>query len=359
MNETQILLLKILANVLFSAPIEAFETSPELFEEAAQQAVYAMLPNVKDELFFRIIRKNLLVFDQHRKIHEMMKSAQIPYVILKGCTSARYYPEPMRRMAGDVDIYVCDADFPRTMKVMTDHGYAMKKDDGVMHAAFADETGITIEVHRRISGNNDKVESVFENVIEQAEEVDGMMMPSAYHHCVIMLSHMAKHFALEGFGLRHLCDWAVFADQVDVSRWETELKTLGLWKFARVVSLVCVEYLSMPYRDCYGTDDEHIVSEIMEDVLASGNFGKKDYWARCAQIKYIGAANEGGIKNSLFISAWNSLKAKATAEKKSRIAVLIGYCGDLVHRERKPDTLRTIQNAKKRKMLYQKLIDKE
>lgn len=55
------------------------------------------------------------------------------------------------------------------------------------------------------------------------------------------------HLLGEGIGLRHLCDWAVFADSLKEkefrSLFETKLKSIGLWKFACILSQVCYKYL--------------------------------------------------------------------------------------------------------------------
>ena len=37
------------------------------------------------------------------------------------------------------------------------------------------------------------------------------MVPTAFHHGLVMLLHVAGHLINTGIGLRHLCDWAVFA----------------------------------------------------------------------------------------------------------------------------------------------------
>ena len=36
-------------------------------------------------------------------------------------------------------------------------------------------------------------------------------MPSHFHHGLNLLLHTNQHLLGEGLGLRHLCDWAVFA----------------------------------------------------------------------------------------------------------------------------------------------------
>lgn len=40
------------------------------------------------------------------------------------------------------------------------------------------------------------------------------MLPSPFHHGLIILLHTCHHMTGEGIGLRHLCDWAVFVNSL-------------------------------------------------------------------------------------------------------------------------------------------------
>ena len=116
------------------------------------------------------------------------------------------------------------------------------------------------------------------------------MQASAFHHGLVQLMHTAEHMVTSGVGLRHLCDWAVFAasfsDEEFRELFEEKLKTVGLWRFAQLLSLTSAKFLSAPQLPWMGDAEEELLTGIMEDILESGNFGIKDS-ERINQAKLI------------------------------------------------------------------------
>ena len=54
---------------------------------------------------------------------KLFEEAGIPLVILKGTAAAMYYPEPFRRMMGDVDFLVPQDRFDDAARLMEANGY--------------------------------------------------------------------------------------------------------------------------------------------------------------------------------------------------------------------------------------------
>lgn len=113
--------LALTANALFDArrPVPAGADWQQVYEECCHQAVPALgLRGAQAaEVPENILKKwrqtviaaaynNLRVSWEHNELDRLMKSAKIPYVILKGCASALYYPRPAERVMGDVDFLV-------------------------------------------------------------------------------------------------------------------------------------------------------------------------------------------------------------------------------------------------------------
>ena len=59
------------------------------------------------------IKANLLNFQWHGQVHQMMEELKVPYCILKGVASAAYYPEPLLRQMGDIDFLVRKEDLEK------------------------------------------------------------------------------------------------------------------------------------------------------------------------------------------------------------------------------------------------------
>lgn len=354
MNQTQYELLSVLSAVLFDARQTVPELSEELKKEALAHSVYSLLPLKKDALRTTIYAGNIRSLAEHRELHELLSAADIPYVILKGWASARYYPEPLCRSAGDVDFLLRESDFPAAEELLQTAGFRASSDRGGNHIGFHRPPRSHWEMHRRVNGSVEVTERYFATLPEEAQFMDGLRVPSDFHHCLILLCHTASHLTKEGIGLRQLCDWAVFVNRVDASQWEAELKDCGLWMLAKTLSLLSVRYLHLPRREWFGTEDGIELSAFMEDIFTAGNFGKKDR-DRYRQIKYVAGEEHQIDKANAIRQGWNSLSRKAKAQGKSRGAVLADYVGMLLRGERKIDTPKTLSAAAQRRSIYREL----
>lgn len=281
MNDTQKLLLRHLSSVLFQSTVNEPVTEDEL-QEAEAQAVMGMLPLESDKRLMQLVAHNVNIKYMHTWLHVVMASAGIPYCTLKGVTSAAYYPSPLLRTMGDVDFIVRKEDMGRADKVMEQAGCTREYYLHDHHHAFHKD-GITFELHWEVPGvPEDKltVREFLDDLINQAEMKDGCMQASVFHHGLVLLLHTAEHMINTGIGLRHLCDWAVFAasfsDREFRNLFEEKLKAAGLWRFAQLLCLTAVKYLSAPKLPWMGEAENELLDGIMEDVLESGNFGIKD-----------------------------------------------------------------------------------
>lgn len=368
-------ILSVLSNTLFvknrkDAPDSSVCMNAEanqLITEASAQAVLPLaalntVPAAKMQIN-AILAKNLNVIYEHTELHELLTSNGIPYVILKGCASAAYYDDPVLRTMGDVDFLVNPQDVSRAGVLLETNGFTPEDDPGGIHIAYHRDAS-TWELHRSVNGIpsgicGDYVNAYLSDIIDTAVDCETacgtIRIPDPFHHCLILLLHTASHLTSEGVGLRHLCDWAVFANKVDAAQWKTELQNCGVWDFARILTLVSVKYLGLPEQSWAGTADDSILEQLITDILDGGNFGKKDD-DRYRQIKYISNRGERTVdqKNAV-LQLWDTIGKKAEAEQKSKAGVIAEYIGLVVSGKRKLDTSKTIGAANQRKKLYAEL----
>lgn len=59
----------------------------------------------------------------HTYLHKLMIENSIPYCVLKGCSSAYYYPNLELRVMGDVDFLIRKEDIDKTTKVLETAGF--------------------------------------------------------------------------------------------------------------------------------------------------------------------------------------------------------------------------------------------
>lgn len=387
-NNSQKLLLCLCAKSLFDKNITVSDEidCKGLIEEAKRQTVFTYAySSIKDKcdgaydkIFSKIIAKNIRVEYVHNEVHRVLNANNIPYVILKGVASASYYKEPMLRMMGDVDVLVASESISKSDKLLKSIGFVTTDDiDGDnMHIGYKRKDGVACELHRRINGvpNNsvgDIVNKYLNDIFEKSEEYktsNGIcIVPSKFHHCLILLLHTASHLTSEGVGLRHLCDWAVFVNSFTndefVNTFEKPLKDMGLWRFAQLLTLCCIKYLGCDAKDWAGETDEDLLEKIITDILNGGNFGVNDL-ERYSQIKYISDREIGAVaQKNAFVQLLCSINAKSKNEfpfvKKSVVFLPVGWlftiCKHLyliIIGKRYIDGVSIITNAKKRKDIY-------
>lgn len=394
LSKTEQILLDILGNALFHAGhvIGSHYDWNCVLREAYVQAVPRIVlseidSNMLDtELYSKIKRKtdqilanNIRVNREHANLHQRFVSAGIPYMILKGCASTAYYPDPMLRSMGDVDFLVLKSDIERAGRVLESEGFQAWGEKHICHIVYRKNMA-HLEMHFEPSGipygrAGDLVREYLSDAIEMAIETDTefgkMIMPSKFHHGLVLLLHTSHHLTGEGVGLRHLCDWAVFVDSLTdelfCELFEEKLKAIGMWKFAQILTQTAVHYLGCKEKKWVGKEEQEVTKAIILDIFAGGNFGKKDI-ERSNESRIISNRGKSGIGRTsmfrqLFLSLNEVVRTRWGISKKCPVLLPIGwiffgvkYLIWIVMGKRKAiHPKKMIEGASARRDLYQKL----
>ncbi len=328
LTKEQNLLIDVLSEVLFSTgktPSADGADFLKLWNESQLQTVSVLVFNkmplisfsdeavafVKNNLNNWFI-KNILIAREHTHIHKMLNGAGIPYVIIKGMASARFYPDDLMRMMGDVDFLVKECDLKKVHKLLTADGYSAAKKEHTHHITYT-KNGIRAEMHFLPPGipqgkTGEILKSYFENITDEAKEastsVGAITVPSDFHHGLLLLLHTIHHLTGDGLGFRHLCDWAVFVSSQNEEQFremfEEKLKKTGMWEFAKILTKTCEMFLGAPCLLSNNDAKEDTCKKLILDIFSSGNFGQKSE-DRSHESLLISSKNEKGIKEkSLF-----------------------------------------------------------
>ena len=378
LSKTQTALLSLLSKGLFAKEVNIDVSDwKSLFREANYHMVFPIVFDASKEYVgnkellekaARFSRHNIAstvtLNYAHAELHRLMERNGIRYVTFKGLASSLYYPKPELRNSGDVDFFVKKEDFKSCETALLNEGFICEGEEGI-HSSYQKD-GIVLELHRTLNGMPDNElgekirQEVLENLIETAVYTESgqgkVMIPDKFHHGMILILHTLSHMTDEGIGLRHLCDWAVFASALSDEEFkllfERKFNEYGLLRFARILSLCAVKYLGAPSKEWHGEADESIIERLICDIMASGNFGNKDD-DRKSQIKYISDRGEKTVKNgSVLRQGLKTISKKARYEQKSKPAVVIEYLKNVLSGRRKPDSVKTIESAAERKALY-------
>ena len=320
------------------------------------------------------ISGSIMVTRNHGRLDTFLNENNIPYCILKGAATAYYYPDPSLRAMGDVDFLVPTEAFDEaTAKLLAD-GYIMADDDHPCHKVFKKEK-VHLEMHFEVAGmpegeNRKALEKYFADIFEKSTigVVDGIKFnnPSQLHHALILLLHTYHHLLSEGVGLRHFCDWAVFANN-----FKAPLKEIGLWRFAQILSLTASEYMGLPYREWMGSVDGDVTYGLICDILSGGNFGRKDK-ERSQQGDMISNRGKDGVSKSGILQLIKNKNKQAAKSfslfKKVKLLYPFGfifmgirYTFMVIFGKRKAVNIKNAtESAKSRRKLYEqfKLFEK-
>ncbi len=390
MTSTNTLLLKLLSatiSYIKNATLVDENLVASILSEAKSQAVFPLVYSalVDDgydlsayqSQYFGIISGNVKVAKEHKQLHKLLSQNKIECVFLKGCASARFYPDPLLRTMGDVDLIVRESDIPKVTALLIENGYKIDDidSDNQAHISFHNhKTNVHIELHRQILGipENDvgeKIKTYFDDIFKKAVLENGeYLRPCDFHHGLILLLHTAQHLTREGVGLRHLCDWAVFvaifSDADFCALFEKPLKEAGLWKFAKILTRFAVKYLGCPPKAWCGEPDDAVLEALLCDIFVGGNFGKKDF-TRYQHIKYISDRSEDmhnkTLARQLFSNIFEKSKQEIDFVKKipwllpfGVICIAFKYLFLIITGRRKLDNKAIIEKAYDRKELYDK-----
>ncbi len=263
--------------------------------DAAASLPEAFLPpesvrsNAINETIRQMTNNECLMMAQDEMINILNRS-HIPYAILKGTSVAALYPKPELRVQGDIDVLVSDGNFDYTIEVLSASRYQLMPSDPSYDVKLYKDN-IRVEVHRAVSDippgeAGDLIRSALADALASARPINieshSFAALADRHQALSLLLHMRFHLLNSGLGLRQLCDYALFIQQVDRQAWEEEidpvLRQTGLWRFAAILAKTCHLYLGMPMESCpWCMDaDEAACAKVIADFFRSGNFGCKD-----------------------------------------------------------------------------------
>lgn len=262
--------------------------SREVFEELKIHAIAALpatvLLNVRIDKDLReewqtIIIQQITNYAQYT-YEQACLPITVPYVILKGTSAAQYYPFPEYRTMGDIDIMTRREDFAEACATLIENGYVENTskiaEDFGRHRGFI-KNGIEVEVHSFFALLNDP---------EKARCLDDLIIHNITTSHVLpdpingltLLEHISQHLE-GGLGLRQIIDWMMFVDKcLSDTEWpefSALVNNIGLEKLAIVATQMCVTYLGLPQRTWCAGADKTLCKQLLDYVLACGNFGGK------------------------------------------------------------------------------------
>ena len=239
-------------------------------------------------------QKQYLLFEHAlSEFADLMNKHQIPYVVFKGMAVAQFYPSPYSRTMGDVDFYVPASNFDKAVSITErELKVTIERDEIDNHFCF-DYHGIRFEMHYQIETfGNAKHEKYFNRLIDtllystscfKANSKDVAMLPPL-GDLIVVFKHWFNHLLIEGVGLRQTLDLLVllnaYQDKIDFFLLQKHLKAIGYWKAFKAMVAMMEKCFGLVCANSYchlESTDYTYGDMLVQEVLSSGNFGRKAY----------------------------------------------------------------------------------
>lgn len=232
-------------------------------------------------------------FQAQRELVKLFEQEGIPLVIVKGYAAAVNYPVPKLRSMGDVDFLVPKDRFDNAKMLMEKSGYSEEygaSHEESRHIGYK-KNGVLFEMHRSMSSFGVDIDDVLEKAMAHADTgtIAGISFPMLppLENGLVLLIHIRQHLLEEAYslGLRQIIDWMMYVNrycgtEIDGSLWDDKFlelaETYGMGTLAVTVTYICREWLGLPNvpKWCDGADRQ-TAEELLEMIMASGNFGSK------------------------------------------------------------------------------------
>ena len=210
-----------------------------------------------EDILLKLVAEAESIGRQGRKVQQVadvltarFEAEGLHPVIMKGPEVAKFYPEPLLRECGDLDLYFVPSEIDKALQVA---GTVEKAPDGSFHFM---EDGINIDVHKHYFNLHTK-------------HLPAVPSPEA---TLLMLSaHILKHCMGPGIGLRQLCDMAMAykALQVPPEKLRQCFREAGLERWNKLLFSFLNKYLCAEALYDELPDPQPLLNIILE----GGNFG--------------------------------------------------------------------------------------
>ncbi len=254
--------------------------------------------------------------NQIKKVLEEFHTRDIPVVILKGLVLRDYYPDPTLRLMGDGDILVKKQDVNASKVLLKSLGYKEGKST-LRHINFHLNGFKEIELHTILSDSelDEEGETFTDTIWANTVYTSFLNAPalklSLYDQLVHLILHASQHMSSGGFGLRQLCDIALYVqvhlEEIDLDTLLNSILHYKIHRFSLAVLTVCQRlfHLNLPKLACYELEENYL-ELFIQDILNAGVFGRKTNERTSSNklIKYMDAKNTNGklSKAKYFIS---------------------------------------------------------
>lgn len=277
-----------------------------------EDAVPATLQPKMQALLLKSINAHATANRTIARIVSRLHEESIDPVLLKGQGIASYYPTPMLRQCGDIDLYVGKEKYAAACSIIRAmyEGAPHSSEPTNKHTEFDLGGGLSLEIHQYTEVLDKEKMNTSYQAFSDAGTRNGLVpiifngvsvnTPEPTFNAFYIFHHLWHHTIGMGIGLRQVCDWAVFlhtyADQLDKPRLESYLRAIHLWDKWQVYGSLLVQYLGVKPEEVpfYDERKNRRSQRLLHYILTEGDnrefkFGRSEQKTKkkAATLHYI------------------------------------------------------------------------
>lgn len=276
----------------------------------------------------QLVMMQTIKTSQFMQLYNKLKGESCKPIVVKGLVCRRLYPQPDLRLSTDEDMLVLPEQFDLCRKVLYGFGLHSDMDEDEQKSAYEvpfkqKDGSLYIELHKSLFPPSSDAygdwNRFFEKAVGRAIEMDEVYTLCHTDHMFYLICHAFKHFLHSGFGIRQLCDIAMYANAFgDEINWNDVYKNcseINAQTFAATLFVAAEKYLVFSReKSCipqYFLNEAVDETNIMIDLLSAGVFGGATMSRKHSSnmtLDAVSADKQGkkagkSLKNTLFPSA--------------------------------------------------------
>lgn len=233
------------------------------------------------------------------ELSALYSSHDYQILLIKGYGLSLYYPIPVHRPTGDIDIFVTNNNLENAQSeadkiVQTKHGIRVTK-SRIGHHSHLSFRGISVENHYEFSNTyyGSTRAKEFEKILQSLSKKDRskikildncLFLPSPTFNALFLMWHMTSHFCTSKISMRQLCDWKQFLvvedNNVDWNYVNEVYRDYGMEQFANAVNWVLYSYMGYCRKGWNASqEDIEFGKKIIKDI-----FSINEYRTRLSRI---------------------------------------------------------------------------
>jgi len=227
-------------------------------------------------------------------LYQALRAADVTPLVVKGLICRSLYPQPELRVSGDEDLLIPRADFLKCHDLLLQGGMTPANPEEKILEVYEvpyrkREGALYIELHKELFPHDSEaygdLNRFFDRAFDRSVEVvfQGVqvrtMCPT--DHLFYLICHAFKHFLHSGFGIRQVCDIALYANawgrEIDWPQVMEQCKAIRADSFAAALFRIGRRYLTLspaqaalPAQWAQSQVDE---TALLEDLLSGGVYG--------------------------------------------------------------------------------------